>query len=188
MAVEWLDFKKNGLGHRKVTWRHTKVKVRNIEGAPKVLLCSKYGAIPTIISGVTAFWIKISLIGRHLETVGRTEPVFELILAPSEKRPTNECQSDSGNFLSYCVNITSCNLCARATVPGHRAKNRTEPFPGKIGRGILNLVALTLTGPHGDGLLVAGLFFTDDPPCWEIQKIDPPCWGPGVMCNLSPVF
>ena len=34
-------------------------------------------------------------------------------------------------------------------VPGkgqrsQRAKNRTEPFPGKIGRGILNLVALAL--------------------------------------------
>ena len=26
-----------------------------------------------------------------------------------------------------------------------RAKNRTEPFPGKTGRGILNLVALALT-------------------------------------------
>ena len=28
---------------------------RKIEGAPKVPLCTKYGAIPTIISGVTAF-------------------------------------------------------------------------------------------------------------------------------------
>ena len=58
-----------GLGHKKVTWLHIKVKV---EGAPKVLLCSKYGAIPTIISGVMAFWKKnamrhFSLIGRHLE-------------------------------------------------------------------------------------------------------------------------
>ena len=40
----------------KVTWRHTRVKSRKIEGAPKVPLCTKYGAIPTIISGVTAFW------------------------------------------------------------------------------------------------------------------------------------
>ena len=41
--------------------RHTKVKSEqgtNIEGAPKVPLCTKYGAIPTIISGVTAFWKK----------------------------------------------------------------------------------------------------------------------------------
>ena len=35
-------------------------------------------------------------------------------------------------------------------VPGQRcrsqrAKHRTDPFPGKIGRGILNLVALALT-------------------------------------------
>ena len=63
-----------------------------------------------------------SLIGRHLESVGQTEPVFELNLALSEERPTNECRSDSGLFLlsSYRVNVTSCNLCAKAKVPGHR--------------------------------------------------------------------
>ena len=32
--------------------------------------------------------------------------------------------------------------------------------------------------PHGDGLLVPGLSFTDYPPSWGE---DPPCWGPGVM-------
>ena len=36
-----------------------------------------------------------SLIGRHLESVGRTEPVFELNLALSEKRLANEFRSDS---------------------------------------------------------------------------------------------
>ena len=30
-----------------------------------------------------------SLIGRHLESVSQTKPVFKLILAPSEERPTN---------------------------------------------------------------------------------------------------
>ena len=40
-----------------------------------------------------------SLIGHHLESVGRTEPVFELNLALSEKRPTNECRSDLAIFL-----------------------------------------------------------------------------------------
>ena len=44
------------------------------------------------------------------------------------------------------VNVTPCNLCARAKVKGHRKlKKRTNPFPGKIGRGVLNLVALALT-------------------------------------------
>ena len=38
---------------------------------------------------------------------------------------------------------------------------------------------MLLSRPHGDGLLVAGLFFTNYPPIWE--KIPPPCWGPGVM-------
>ena len=33
-------------------------KGKKIEGAPKVPLCTKCGAIPTIISGVTAFWTK----------------------------------------------------------------------------------------------------------------------------------
>ena len=32
-----------------------RLKVKKIEGAPKVPLCTKYGAIPTIIYGVTAF-------------------------------------------------------------------------------------------------------------------------------------
>ena len=53
-----------------------------------------------------------------------------------------------GHILSsYRVNGTSCNLCARAKVPGHRElieQNRTEPFPGKIGQGIFNLVVLAL--------------------------------------------
>ena len=115
------QIKKNGLGHRKVTWRHTKVKVWEIEGAPKVLPCSKYGAIPTIICGVTAFWKRWST------------PFF------IDRPPCWKCQSNwtsfrtspspwckkadqrmSVRFGSYRVNVTSCNLCARAKVPGHR--------------------------------------------------------------------
>ena len=34
--------------------------------------------------------------------------------------------------------------------------------------------------PHGDGLLVAVLFFTDYPPP-QLGEDPPPCWGPGVM-------
>ena len=62
-----------------------------------------------------------SVIGCHLESVSRTKPVFEINLALSEKKPTNEFRSDSGIFLlSYRVNVTNCNLFARAKVPGHR--------------------------------------------------------------------
>ena len=45
----------------------------------------------------------------------------EFDLAPNEKRPTYEFLSDSGIFFlsSYRVNVTSCNLCARAKVKGH---------------------------------------------------------------------
>ena len=36
-------------------------------------------------------------------------------------------------------------LCQGNGVRSQRAKNRTEPFPGKICQGILNLMALALT-------------------------------------------
>ena len=36
-------------------WLRFRQKTRKVEGAPKVPLCTKYGAIPTIISGVMAF-------------------------------------------------------------------------------------------------------------------------------------
>ena len=65
-------------------------------------------------------------------------------------RPTNV--GPVGHFLSsYRVNVTSCNLCCcnqGKSQGAKRAKSRTEPFPSKIGRGILNLVALALTGPE----------------------------------------
>ena len=61
-----------------------------------------------------------SLIGRHLESVSRTIPVFKHTLAPSEKWPTQEISVRFGPFLSsYRVNIARCNLCARAKVKGH---------------------------------------------------------------------
>ena len=37
-------------------------------------------------------------IGRHLESVSRTELIFELNLAPSEERPICEFRSDLGLF------------------------------------------------------------------------------------------
>ena len=61
-----------------------------------------------------------SLIGRHLESVSRTIPVFKHTLAPSEKWPTQEISVRFGPFLSsYRVNIARCNLCGRAKVKGH---------------------------------------------------------------------
>ena len=111
-----------GLGHSKVTWRHTKVKVWRIEGASKVPLCQiwcnsdQYSRSYCILKKIAAH--HFSLIGRHLESVSRTE-----------------CRSDSGILFlsSYRVNVTSCNLCAREKVPDHRElKNGTESFSGKI--------------------------------------------------------
>ena len=96
-------------------------------------LCLKCGAIPTTIYKVTAFEKNgtrhFSLIGRHLESVSRTIPVFKHTLAPSEKWPTQEFRSDS----SYRVNIARCNLCARAKVKGHiKLKIEENTSVGKL--------------------------------------------------------
>ena len=75
-----------------------------------------------------------SLIGRHLESVSRTIPVFKHTLAPSEKWPTQEISVRFGPFLSsYRVNIARCNLCARAKVKGHiKLKIEENTSMGKL--------------------------------------------------------
>ena len=83
-----------------------------------------------------------SLIGRHLESVSRTIPVFKHTLAPSEKWPTQDISVRFGPFLSsYRLNIARCNLCARAKVKGHiklKIEENTsmgklvEPFQGRV--------------------------------------------------------
>ena len=77
-----------------------------------------------------------SLIGRHLESVSRTIPVFKHTLAPSEKWPTQEISVRLGPFLSsYRVNIViaRCNLCARAKVKGHiKLKIEENTSVGKL--------------------------------------------------------
>ena len=75
-----------------------------------------------------------SLIGRHLESVSRTIPVFKHTLAPSEKWPTQEISVRFGPFLSsYRVNIARCNLCARAKVKGHiKLKIEENTSVGKL--------------------------------------------------------
>ena len=75
-----------------------------------------------------------SLIGRHLESVSRTIPVFKHTLAPSGKWPTQEILVRFGPFLSsYRVNIARCNLCARAKVKGHiKLKIEENTSVGKL--------------------------------------------------------
>ena len=53
-----------------------------------------------------------SLIGRHLESVGRTVPVFKLTLAPSEKWPTQEISARFWPFFlsGYRINLVICDL------------------------------------------------------------------------------
>ena len=51
--------------------------------------------------------LKFCIFGHHLESVGRTEPVFELNLAPSEERLTYEFRSYSGIFFYRVMVLTS---------------------------------------------------------------------------------
>ena len=44
--------------------------------------------------------------------------------------------------------VVEPDLCQGKGARSQRAKNRTEPFSGKIGRGILKLVAIALTVTH----------------------------------------
>ena len=75
-----------------------------------------------------------SLIGRHLESVSRTIPIFKHTLAPSEKWPTQEISVRFEPLLSsYRVNIARCNLCARAKVKGHiKLKIEENTSVGKL--------------------------------------------------------
>ena len=56
-----------------------------------------------------------SLIGRHLENVSRTIPVFKHTLAPSEKWPTQEISVRFGPFFYRVIVLTSQD----AKVKGH---------------------------------------------------------------------
>ena len=123
-----------------LNWSNLSMKLA-IEGAPMVPLCLKFGAIPTTIYKLRHFEKNgtrhFSLIGRHLESVSRTIPVFKHTLAPSEKWPTQEISVRFGPFLSsYRVNIARCNLCARAKVKGHiKLKIEENTSVGKWGTG-----------------------------------------------------
>ena len=81
---------------------HQGQSIKNGRGAQGPL-CPKYGAIPTIISGVIAFGKKsfyctrhFFQIGRHLESASLTKLVLELVRAPSDRKLTCEFWSDSG--------------------------------------------------------------------------------------------
>ena len=64
-----------------------------------------------------------STLGRHLECAIQTELVVELELALIERKQCRRfrhnsiiCQEDT----IYRVQVTSCNVCARAKLKGHR--------------------------------------------------------------------
>ena len=129
-----------------------RLKYEKSKGHRRSPLCPKYGAILTSIHGVMAFWKHWrspfffdrppSWKCRSHRTGFRTSP------SPEWKK-ANRWKSVRFRFFfisSYRVNVTSCNILWQGKgARSQRANNRTEPFPVKIGRWILNLVALALT-------------------------------------------
>ena len=94
-----------------------------------------------------------SLIGHHLESIGRIEAVFELNLAPSEQRPTYEFLSDSGIFFIElsCYRHKLQPFCQGKGQRSHTAKNRRKQFLPKIGQAMSKLVAVLSGGSRGGG-------------------------------------
>ena len=102
---------------------------------PQGSLSPKFSVISAIISEVMAYctnWrAPFFLIGRHLESVSRTELIFELNLAPSEERLICEFRSDLDNcyrvivfrsqVATFVPGQSSSNVCARAKLKGHRS-------------------------------------------------------------------
>ena len=78
------------------------IKVSKIEGAPMAPLCLKFRLFRLLFTKLRHFEKNgtrhFSLIGRHLESVSRTIPVFKHTLAPSEKWPTQEISFRFGPF------------------------------------------------------------------------------------------
>ena len=76
----------------------------------------------------------------------RTEPVFELTLAPSEEKLTNEFRSNSGIFYQVIVLRSQvAPLCQGKGQRSRRAKKRRKHFFWKIGRANSNLVAVLVS-------------------------------------------
>ena len=145
-----------------------------------VPLCLKFGAIPTIIYKVTAFWKKW-----HMSFFFDRPPSWKcqsnhtgFQTYPSSPKWKMADPRNFGPFLSsYRVNIARCNLCARAKVKGHiKLKNRRKHFRGKIGRAISNLVAVLVS----DLWVMAGkngtVFFNNWPPTWMCHSDRTGCW------------
>ena len=74
-----------------------------------------------------------SLIGRHLESVSRTIPVFKHTIAPSEKWPTQEISVRFGPFFYRVIVLTSQDAIfvpgQRSKVKGHKAKKKKKTLP-----------------------------------------------------------
>ena len=161
-------------------WRHTKVKVSEIEGAPMVPLCLIFGAIPTIIYKVTAFWKK-----------WHTSFFFD-------RPPSWKCQSNHTGFQTYpspkwkmadprnfspiraffyrVIVLTSQDAIFVPGQRAHKAKNRRKHFRGEIGRAISNLVAVLVSDLWAMASKNGTVFSNNWPPSWMCHSDWTGCW------------
>ena len=148
-----------------------------------VPLCLKFGAIPTNIYKVTAFWKKWhtsfffdqpSSWKCHSNHTG-----FQTYPSPKWKMadPRNFSPIRAFFLSSYRVNIARCNLCARAKVKGQiKLKNRRKHFHGKIGRAISNLVAVLVSDLWAMAGKNGTVVFNNWPPSWMCHSDRTGCW------------
>ena len=127
----------------------TSHQARKFEEGLKVPLSPKFSVISTIISIWKSYelWHIVQIgthhfffMSRHLESVRRTELIFEL----NECRTSRVKKGGSANFgliwtivvELLCSGYKLQRLCQGKAQWSQRANNRTEPFPGTIGRAI----------------------------------------------------
>ena len=126
--------------------------------APAPLHMTSCGCSPVVTLPVLYIYIYIYII-----CAIQTKLVVERKLALIERKQSHQFRHNSiiRHWLALCQGQRSCRaknritqskdlcklqpLCQGKGARSQRAKNRTEPFPGIIGRGILNLVGLALT-------------------------------------------
>ena len=129
------------------------------------------------------------LIGHHLESVSRTEPVFVFKLAPSEKNADLWISVWFSHFFlsSYHVNVTNCNLCARAKVKGHVKIEENTSFGKLVKPFILVAVLVSDLWAMADK---SGTVFDNWPPFWMCHSDRTGCWtrvSPNWMEAISSI-
>ena len=147
-----------------------------------VPLCLKFGAIPTIIYKITAFWKKW-----HTSFFFDRPPSwkcqsnhtgFQTYPSPKWKMATPEISVRFGPFFYWVIVLTSQvqSLCQVKGQRSHKAIDRRKHFRGKIGWAISNLVAVLVSDLWAMAGKNGTVFFNNWPPSWMCHPDRTGCW------------